>query len=149
MWRLGIHEKNTLTISKSIYRDLHRILTPKYPLIRSSESENTHILYPEPSHSGEICSSKDCNTILRYLYFWWSFYILKSKMTMFSCVKNTYFKLFIWSCRTLYHTIFNVIFILKNPDIISPSIYRDILTQRTHSKSSKSVPPTLNHHSTE
>ena len=101
-------------------------------------------MYPEPSHSGEICSSKDCNTILRYLYFWRSFYILKSKMTMFSCVKNTYFKLFIWSCRTLYHTIFNVIFILKNPDIIFPSIYRDILTQRTHSKSLKSVPPTLN-----
>ena len=32
-------------------------------------SSNHFFMFPEPSHSGEICSPKDRNTILPYLYF--------------------------------------------------------------------------------
>ena len=46
--------------------------------------------------------------------------------------------------RPLYCSVFNVIIILKHPDVISPSSYRDTHAQRTHPKSSESVPRTLN-----
>ena len=67
------------------------ILTPKNSPKQSGESENTQIMFPEPSHSGEMCFPKGRDAILPYLYFWYILSILKTKVYMcFSCKKYTF-----------------------------------------------------------
>ena len=91
-WRFGKHEKIDLRMSKLISRDLCQFWPPKTNFKRSSESENTHNMFPEPSHSKTMCVWIGCDTILSHLYFWWILYMLNSKRSHISSSKNILFK---------------------------------------------------------
>ena len=90
-WRLGKHETIDLRVSKLISRDLCQFWPPKTHFKRSTESENTHNMYPEPSHSKTMCVWIGRDTILPHLYFWWILYMLNSKRTRISPSKNILF----------------------------------------------------------
>ena len=91
-WRLGKHEIIDLRVSKLISCDLCQFWPPKTHSKRSTESENTHNMFPEPSNSRKMCVWIGCDTILSHLYFWWILYMLKSKLSHISSSKNILFK---------------------------------------------------------
>ena len=67
-WRLGKHEKINLRVSKLISRDLYQFWPPKTHFKRSTESENTRSMFPEPSYSKTMCVWIDRDTVLPHLY---------------------------------------------------------------------------------
>ena len=143
-WRLGIHEKINLRVSKLISRNLFQFWPLKTHFKRSTESENTHSMFPEPSFSKTMYFWIGRDTILPHLYILMNSLHVELKTCIHFFFKNTLFKGSICVYWTINNKFFNVISILKHPAMIFTHSYLDILNLRTHLILSKSVSPTLN-----